>query len=398
MFFQRITSVVMIAWLAVLGAGVPARAADTALAIDDGMQSVKGWAVGFSRGIGGCVATATFTDGTAVWIGFGRDLGPFIAFTNAKWQSLEVQRSYPIQINTNGYGTWRGSFVGISRNSDRGLINAGLKTEFLHDFAKSERISVAFGGRQVTQVSLIGSRAALEQAIECNKERGTSTSAQPRPASPTPRTAEKGTSSGTGFFVSSEGHVLTNHHVVAGCTTFEINRVGALAEPGRLIASDEKNDLALLKTGIVPPVVPGLRTRVRVGEGIAVFGFPLSGLLATSGNFTQGNVTALAGLADDTRMLQISAPVQPGNSGGPLIDSTGNVVGVIVSKLNALSVAQVTKDLPQNVNFAIKTAIAVNFLESNSIAPVMVGDAKTLDGADIAERAKEFTVRIVCRH
>ena len=191
---------------------------------------------------------------------------------------------------------------------------------------------------------------------------------------------------------------MTNHHVVAGCTTFEINRVGALAEPGRLIASDEKNDLALLKTGIVPPVVPGLRTRVRVGEGIAVFGFPLSGLLATSGNFTQGNVTALAGLADDTRMLQISAPVQPGNSGGPLIDSTGNVVGVIVSKLNALSVAQVTKDLPQNVNFAIKTAIAVNFLESNSIAPVMVGDAKTLDGADIAERAKEFTVRIVCRH
>ncbi|MGI8568125.1 MAG: S1 family peptidase, partial [Methylocella sp.] len=70
---------------------------------------------------------------------------------------------------------------------------------------------------------------------------------------------------------------------------------------------------------------------------VAAFGFPLAGLLATSGNFTLGNVTAVAGLGDDTRILQISAPVQPGSSGGPLLDYSGNVVGVVEGKLNAIT-------------------------------------------------------------
>jgi serine protease Do len=85
-------------------------------------------------------------------------------------------------------------------------------------------------------------------------------------------------------------------------------------------------------------------------------------LLATSGNFTLGNVTAVAGLGDDTRILQISAPVQPGNSGGPLLDYSGNVVGVIEGKLNAITVFTLTNDLAQNVNFAIKANVVTNFL------------------------------------
>jgi serine protease Do len=95
------------------------------------------------------------------------------------------------------------------------------------------------------------------------------------------------------------------------------------------MAHDAANDLALIKVEMHTTAFASFRSGVRLGEGVAVFGFPLAGLLARSGNFTLGNVTAVAGLGDDTRILQISAPVQPGNSGGPLLDYSGNVVGVI---------------------------------------------------------------------
>jgi S1-C subfamily serine protease len=130
---------------------------------------------------------------------------------------------------------------------------------------------------------------------------------------------------------------------------------------------------------------------------VFVFGFPLTGILATSGNFTTGMVTAMAGMGDDTRLVQISAPVQPGSSGGPLIDKYGNVVGVIVSKLSAFFVAEVTKDIPQNVNFAIKASIATNFLDSNDVTPNVSAKARELAPEAIAELARLFTVRVTCK-
>ena len=133
------------------------------------------------------------------------------------------------------------------------------------------------------------------------------------------------------------------------------------------------------------------------GETVFVYGFPLSGLLSTAGNFTVGNVTAMAGIGDDTRMFQISAPVQPGNSGGSLLDKFGNVVGVIVSKLDALLVAKVTDDLPQNINFAIKIGSAINFMEANDIRSSEKENTSPLEATIIAERAKLFTVQIKCK-
>ena len=125
------------------------------------------------------------------------------------------------------------------------------------------------------------------------------------------------------------------------------------------MAHDAANDLALIKIEMHPTAFASLRSGVRLGEGVAAFGFPLAGLLATSGNFTLGNVTAVAGLGDDTRVLQISAPVQPGNSGGPLLDYSGNVVGVVEGKLNAITVFTVTNDLAQNVNFAMSLSVMI---------------------------------------
>ena len=151
-----------------------------------------------------------------------------------------------------------------------------------------------------------------------------------------------------------------------------------------------------VKTPLASTAVPALRPQVRLGESVYVFGFPLTGILATSGNFTTGTVTAVSGLGDDTRLVQISAPVQPGNSGGPLLDKFGNVIGVIVSKLNALNIAATTQDIPQNVNFAIKTAIATNFLDASNVLPHEAPRTRELSPEAIADLAKLFTVRVNC--
>jgi serine protease Do len=199
-----------------------------------------------------------------------------------------------------------------------------------------------------------------------------------------------------GFFVSSLGYVLTNAHVVDGCSLIEVVGPNGLARV-RVIAKDATSDLALLKSELTPPKLAQLRTGVRLGETVAAFGYPLLGMLSTTGNFTLGNVTSLTGLRDDTRYLQISTPVQPGNSGGPLLDESGNFVGVVSAKLNALRVMLATNgDIPQNVNFAIKSSVAATFLESNSIS-YPVGSASTaLAPADLADYAKAISLPVLC--
>ena len=126
------------------------------------------------------------------------------------------------------------------------------------------------------------------------------------------------------------------------------------------------------KTFVIPAKLSGQTLRpwrpfrivlelVRARQVIA-YGYPLSGLLSSSGNVSTGLIAALAGLRDDVNQMQISAPVQPGNSGGPLVDVSGAVIGVAVSKLNALIVAKLTDDIPQNINFAIKLPAVINLL------------------------------------
>jgi S1-C subfamily serine protease len=192
--------------------------------------------------------------------------------------------------------------------------------------------------------------------------------------------------------------LLTNAHVVEECTSIQIQNGQDSPRPARLIARDTTNDLAILKTDYAPQSVATFRYSVRLGENVAAFGFPLTGLLTAGGNFTLGNVTALAGIKDDSRMLQISAPVQPGNSGGPLLDETGTVVGIVVAKLNALKLAEATNDLAQNVNFAIKASVAQSFADSQGVRlQAAKADLPVMRPADIAERAKSFTGLVECK-
>ncbi|WP_162003405.1 serine protease [Microvirga tunisiensis] len=215
---------------------------------------------------------------------------------------------------------------------------------------------------------------------------------------PETKNDEGGLTSGSGFFVTNAGHIITNHHVIEKCSTVAVGSDQIEPTIARIIGSDPTNDLALLQANVIPGAIADLRSNARLGESVAVFGYPLSNVLSSSGNFTQGSVTALAGLRDDTRHLQIQAPVQSGNSGGPLLDASGNVIGVVVSMLSAKRMIEVANTLPQNINFAIKANVAANFLDSKGVQYATASsNSNPLKPEDIAERAKKLGVMVVCK-
>jgi peptidoglycan hydrolase-like protein with peptidoglycan-binding domain len=215
---------------------------------------------------------------------------------------------------------------------------------------------------------------------------------------PEPAKSSETVSTGTGFFISGDGAFVTSAHVIADCSQIKAKTAEGASLDARVVARDAANDLALLKAETSGAKAATLRATLRLGESVAAFGFPHSDILATSGNFTLGNVTALSGLGDDSRFAQISTPVQAGNSGGPLLDHDGNVVGVVAMKLNALKVASEGGDLPQNVNFAVKAALLANFLDANKVAYLpAVALEKPLDPADLADRARAISLFVTCK-
>ena len=204
---------------------------------------------------------------------------------------------------------------------------------------------------------------------------------------------------GSGVIISADGDILTNAHVVNGCAQITVRSMAGTSADGRLVARDEKNDLAVVrsKTAASPVSVFREGTSIRAGDDVVALGYPLSGLLSAAASISVGNVSALAGLRDDQRFLQISAPVQPGNSGGPLLDSSGHLVGIVTSKLNAAFVGRVTGDIPQNVNFALKAEVAKTFLDSKGIAYQTAPSNQRLSPADVGDIGRPFTVNIECR-
>jgi S1-C subfamily serine protease len=194
--------------------------------------------------------------------------------------------------------------------------------------------------------------------------------------------------------------VLTNNHVVEGCARMTARNTRDQRAPARIDATDPRRDLALLS--VQPGFGPALAFRdappVQRGETVITYGFPLSGLLSSGPTLTTGAVSALAGLRDNPLHFQISAPVQPGNSGGPLLDAQGHVIGVVVSKLNAARIAQMTGgDIPQNVNFAIKGTEALAFLAAEGVQPRREpSTGPELRPADIGATADPATVFLQC--
>ena len=194
---------------------------------------------------------------------------------------------------------------------------------------------------------------------------------------------------GSGFRISKDTFI-TNHHVIDGCSRLQVN-----GQAAQLRQSDKRADLAQLRAKVDGPAARLRGQRAGIGEPVAVTGFPLRGLLSGF-NMTTGTISSLSGLGGSTQYFQITAPVQQGNSGGPMLDSAGNVVGVVVSKLDVLKVAEATGDIPQNVNFAINTNSLRSFLDAGQLDYAVASNDSPLPLTTIAERARGFTVLVEC--
>jgi TPR repeat protein len=171
-------------------------------------------------------------------------------------------------------------------------------------------------------------------------------------------------SSGTGFFIAEDGYCITNEHVAGnGAEVRLVTSAGLI--PAKVVKVDGANDLALLKAeGKFAALPVAVSRAVMLGATVATVGFPNIGLQGFAPKLAKGEIASLSGAQDDARYFQISVPVQPGNSGGALVDERGNVVGVVSAKLDAAVALNTSGALPENVNYAVKSSFLLGFLES----------------------------------
>jgi S1-C subfamily serine protease len=269
--------------------------------------------------------------------------------------------------------------LGNDRRQARMILAGDLV--FQHDFQ----------GHSVEAVAPLGLLAPKVAA--CMAEARAQAEA-PRPSAPPQEAQEDGPppndgpprlyATGSGVFVDGKGDLITNAHVVRGCRVMRSPVFG----PAQVVAVDEASDLALLRLPRAGGLYAHLReTGVRLGEPVTAAGYPLQDVLANGLNITRGDVSALAGPGGDRRMLQISAPVQPGNSGGALLDRAGRLIGVVDARLNY------DAEQPQNVNFAIAGFVVGAFLRENG---VRVDASAGPPAHDIAAAARGFTIYLEC--
>jgi TPR repeat protein len=206
------------------------------------------------------------------------------------------------------------------------------------------------------------------------------------------------TASGTGFFITEDGYVVTNEHVARNSARVQLLTASGLV-PAKVIRVDGSNDLALLKAqqGKFEPLAVAPSRIVKLGTTVATIGFLNIGLQGFAPKFAKGDIAALTGFQDDPRFFQISVPVQPGNSGGALVDERGNAIGIVSAKLNPRATLMTSGSLPENVNYAVKSSFLLGFLES---VPEVASKLKQPNDSDTKfsdaiEEAKAATVLVL---
>ena len=199
---------------------------------------------------------------------------------------------------------------------------------------------------------------------------------------------------GTGFLINSSGYIVTNDHVIYGCNQVEVARV----DPTRaeFIARDKVNDLAVIKVaGENFSYLNLSKSNPYLNQAIIAAGYPFGDALSSSIKITGGRVSSLSGIGDNTANIQIDAALQPGNSGGPLLDEFGNVIGVSVAKLDTEVSLEQFGVLPENVNFGIKLSALKSFLDANEVE-YSEGAEKAINDRQLGQLADAGTVHLSC--
>lgn len=205
----------------------------------------------------------------------------------------------------------------------------------------------------------------------------------------------------TGFFISDGGYLVTSQHVVAGFDQILVLMPGRRVLPASIVKEDKTNDLVLLKVAAITPFLYLSHSQgVPAGMDVVTIGYPQVAIQGVTAKITRGIVNSNTGLRDDIGSFQFSAEIQKGNSGGPLLGPGGTVVGVVRSKLDAFKLSEATKDLPQNVNFAIKSGRLIDFLKGTPGLPSTrpLEAEQTIRPITIYAELREAIVPIISRN
>jgi S1-C subfamily serine protease len=212
-----------------------------------------------------------------------------------------------------------------------------------------------------------------------------------KPKAKNSQTADKNTlvpaSSGTGFFVSNNGHIITNDHVIVGCRNVTITQQGKYVEVD-VIAYDERNDLAILKSDIRPKKFYRIsKEDPKLMDDVVIAGYPLGNKVSTGIKTTKGSVTSLSGMGNNFSEFQTDAALNKGNSGGPIIDKGGNVIGVAVAKIE--------KEGIEGFNFGIKSSVLKSFTNSNNLKLITASRSR-ISQNQLTSLVTDGTVYIDC--
>jgi S1-C subfamily serine protease len=319
-------------------------------------------------------AKTTRKEGDATPMIVGSEMGPKI-FGEARLQHRDGRRSY---VHT------------IEDRKDTLDLLAGDLTIALRDPERGDIVEVLPLGQQVPRIRkcMAEAQAQTKALAAAGGARSQPAAAAAAPATP----AGEGptlSGSGSGVFVNAKGQLLTNAHVVDACRVIG----NAVIGQGKVIAVDAASDLALVQFARTPRGHVALRAEtLKLGEGVVAAGYPLSGLLDNGLNVTSGNVSALSGLRGDRRFVQVTTPVQPGNSGGPLLDGSGRLVGLVFGGLKDDAESGLR---PQNVNYAVAPFVIQAFLQEHDVA-FTHGRSARETAESIAAKARGHTVQLEC--
>ena len=195
-------------------------------------------------------------------------------------------------------------------------------------------------------------------------------------------------SSGTGFYVSNSGHIISNHHVVEGCNTVKLTFKGKEVSAD-VLAVDKMNDLAILKADLIPSKVYSVATEdASLLEDIIIAGYPLGKKVSAAIKTSKGSITALAGYGDNYSEFQTDAALNQGNSGGPIMDQKGNVVGVAVANYGKNAGVE-------SFNFGIKSSTLKTFANANGLK-FLPPNNRDLSNKDLGQLITEATIYLEC--
>jgi len=261
----------------------------------------------------------------------------------------------------------------------------------------------AQGGDEDAKVRL---KKLQPQLTDLQKEKIMELASEFRPMLPEPTGSkdknEGGTdqpkSYGTGFFVTDDGYLLTNHHVVKGSSKILVHYRGQVF-PVRSLKYDALSDVAVLKIDARTQYLPLVPSRdIRSGDDVFTIGFPNVAVQGRAPKYTSGEINSMTGERDDPRFFQMSTQIQPGNSGGALVDGSGRVIGIVSKRLQDMKTLEKTGFLPQDVNYALKSSYVLAFLE---LSPEALNKVLSLTSArprlegEIASQVEAATAMVV---